>query len=332
MKRLLVLTVLLFSSLSLAIAERQLNGDVLKNEILSYIKQAGKWNYFKGAGGKSISYLAIKSSNPKGVIILSPGQGEPALKYAEVLFDMRDWGYDIFAIDHRGQGFSDRLLPNSDRCYVQNFSDYVDDFSTLVNEIVKPAQYHQAIIMAHSMGGAIATGYLKKFSGSYGISKAVLLAPMLGINTGFLNEDWARFFANKNPLDTMVAQEPFEKEKLTSSQVRFDMTTAIAKESNVTLGGITFRWIREALNYTKMLQETKDPIYVIPTLLFTAGQDKVVTPIAQHLMCGKKSSFTDSNSGSRCTVIMLDDSQHEILMEVDSIRDRALERIKKFID
>ena len=42
------------------------------------------------------------------MLVISPGQGEPALKYAELVYDLKDTGYDIFVIDHRGQGASDR--------------------------------------------------------------------------------------------------------------------------------------------------------------------------------------------------------------------------------
>jgi lysophospholipase len=90
----------------------------------------------------------------KGVLIISPGQTESSLKYAEVLYDLKDLGYSIYIIDHRGQGLSDRTLPGTTLSHVNRFKDYVDDFTTFVKDVVHPENYRHSVIIAHSMGGA----------------------------------------------------------------------------------------------------------------------------------------------------------------------------------
>ncbi len=327
MKKILSLAITIICSTSFAVRESEL-AQKLNSEILPYFENAGTWSEFKGVGNKQIRYYRIHQDNPKGVIILSPGQGEPVMKYAELIYDLRSWGYSIYAIDHRGQGFSVRLLPDSQRSHVENFSDYIDDFTKFVKEHVHPENYKTSIILAHSMGGAIATGFLQK--NPSGVSKAILMAPMLEINTGYLGEDWGSRFASAavvTGFETAIApnQHPLEKEYLTSSQERFDMNmTILDNNPNLLVGATTFRWVRESLAFTKQLRESKTSIYNIPTMMFTATDDKMVVNLGAHKICGKTLNL--------CKPIEMHGSAHEILMEKDSIRDRALDLIKSFIE
>lgn len=64
---------------------------------------------------------------------------------------------DVMIIDHRGQGRSGRLLSDTHRGHVVNFSDYVDDLAALWQQQVVPGHWRKRFILAHSMGGAIAT-------------------------------------------------------------------------------------------------------------------------------------------------------------------------------
>ncbi|MGO8654096.1 alpha/beta fold hydrolase, partial [Rhizobium ruizarguesonis] len=78
--------------------------------------------------------------------MISSGYGESFFKYREIVYDLWQEGYQVYILDHRGQGFSERLIrPNKaqeldpravkrvhDLGYVENFDDFVDDLKTFV--------------------------------------------------------------------------------------------------------------------------------------------------------------------------------------------------------
>ena len=62
-----------------------------------------------------------------GAIVISNGRTESMAGYPELIWDLHQQGYSVYILDHRGQGFSTRLLPDPQKSYVEKFEDYVDD-------------------------------------------------------------------------------------------------------------------------------------------------------------------------------------------------------------
>jgi pimeloyl-ACP methyl ester carboxylesterase len=54
-------------------------------------------------------------------------------------------GFDVLIIDHRGQGLSGRMLSDTHRGHVDNFSDYVDDLAAFWQQEVQPGPGENAI-------------------------------------------------------------------------------------------------------------------------------------------------------------------------------------------
>ncbi|RAN86063.1 lysophospholipase, partial [Bacillus sp. SRB_28] len=69
---------------------------------------------------------------------------------------------------------------------VVNFSDYVDDLAALWQQEVAPGHWRKRFILAHSMGGAIATLFLQRHQQH--CDAIALCAPMFGIVMRF--PDW----------------------------------------------------------------------------------------------------------------------------------------------
>lgn len=86
------------------------------------------------------------------VIVVCPGRIESYIKYAELAYDLFHLGFDVLIIDHRGQGLSGRMLPDTHRGHVDNFSDYVDDLAAFWQQEVQPGPWRKRYILAHSMG------------------------------------------------------------------------------------------------------------------------------------------------------------------------------------
>ncbi len=79
-------------------------------------------------------------------------------------------------IDHRGQGAPERMLSDTHRGHVVNFSDYSDDLAAFWQQQVAPGRWRKRFILAHSMGGAIATLFLQRYHRI--VDAMALCAPM----------------------------------------------------------------------------------------------------------------------------------------------------------
>ena len=334
-KTLTTLCLLVLSQTVHAVPEAQIL-QTLDQTVIPYFQSAYKTQEFRGVNQVPIKYYQRKVSNPNGVVIFSPGQSEASLKYAEFLYDIQDLNYDIYIIDHRSQGYSGRLISDPGKTHVEHFQDYVDDLTYLINEIVHPEKYKNSVLIGHSMGGAISTGYL--LQNPKKLKAALLSAPMLQINTGYFNNLSADVIATSVDIlglgniyaPTQKPYNPnsrFEDNKETSSFNRFIMKKMIYNpRPEIQVGGTTFRWLKESLQFTVQIRTNTDVKLQTPTVVFQAGHDQYVLPYGQNRFC-------EELNPQMCKLVRtgFETSQHEILMETDSIRSYAIKFIKNYI-
>lgn len=118
--------------------------------------------------GKNVvlSYVTARNeSGTRGGVVISVGHTEPIEKYAEQIHDLLGQGFSpVFALDHRGQGRSSRLLPDdSFKSHVETASDFITDFRafvTKVDEEMTASGVTKRFMHCHSMGCAIAFTYM----------------------------------------------------------------------------------------------------------------------------------------------------------------------------
>ncbi|HBT0435469.1 TPA: alpha/beta fold hydrolase, partial [Klebsiella pneumoniae] len=134
---------------------------------------------FKGVDDVPVRFVRFCAQHNDRLVLICPGRIESYVKYAEVAYDLFHCGFDVMIIDHRGQGRSGRLLSDTHRGHVVNFSDYVDDLAALWQQQVVPGHWRKRFILAHSMGGAIATLFLQRYRAH--CDAIALCAPMFGI-------------------------------------------------------------------------------------------------------------------------------------------------------
>ncbi len=325
--------VALFSGLPLAhaVPENQVAAS-LRSELIPFF-ESGKPLNFVGSRGLNIHTYAFEVPGAKRAIVIAPGRSESSLKFAEVLFDLRSLGYSMYIIDHRGQGLSDRELRSAgtpDLGYVEDFDDYVADFTKFMNQIVQPKGYEETYLLAHSMGGAISALYAASHPGAF--TKIVFNSPMFAINTapypGAIAQALAGTLtavgqgAKLAPGQKPYPESPFEGNKLTTSRSRFEMAEAlVAYKPATAVGGPSNRWVHEGLTATHQIHRLKADQIAVPTLLFQAEADQIVKLKGQDQFCDKMKS---------CRKISFPGAQHEILNEIDSTRDRAMETITSF--
>ena len=90
--------------------------------------------WFKGKGDARLrAGLFTPPRSPRGTVVLSSGHSEPIEKYFEVIDELLDRGFVVLAHDWRGQGLSQRLLPDRMKGHAIGFSDFVTDYTALLD-------------------------------------------------------------------------------------------------------------------------------------------------------------------------------------------------------
>ena len=303
--------------------------ELYDRRVRSYFEKKLKQMFFRGHDGVELRCVYRRSPESSTVLLILGGRTEFAEKYAEVMYDLRLLDMSVYSYDHRGQGMSQRLLENVDKGHVDDFDHYVEDLKIFLGEIVGPRR--KVVVLAHSMGGAIALRFQQKYPGY--LDALVLTSPMLGINCLPLTQDFTRLLSRRavedgRGHDYIIGGGPyrqirFSRNVLTSSRVRFDINQRLCRRNPVfSLGSPTNSWLYESLSACVVIAFEAEKVNV-PVLLLQSGGDRVVTAPAQKRFCLRAPS---------CRLHTFTGARHELLMEKDSLRDQALLRIREFLE
>jgi len=315
------------------------------NEVNSTIEsfwQEGTFSHFAGVDNVAINFAEFNSPNHKKCLIISPGRSEAYLKYKELSYDFFQLGFNIYIIDYRGQGLSQRMLSNPNKGYVKNFDYYADDLHHFIENIVEPncqqtlsAQKPPLYLLAHSMGGAITVRYLQKYPNK--LTAVVLSSPMIAFNNGglpnwlsnliikgadkinqwFAKEQWY-FIGQKDfqPTD-------FNNNPLTHSKSRFQRFMDLYQsEPKIQLGGVTVHWLQQAIITTENIFSNLAKIKV-PLLVIQSGADSVVDNDAQNKFCVQLHQL-QKHSCPNGKPVVIKEANHELFIESDDKREIAL--------
>ncbi|KAB8033132.1 alpha/beta fold hydrolase [Fluviispira multicolorata] len=302
--------------------------------ILPFYKSQGSTNQFLGVNDIPISCRIFENSKATVKILLCTGYNESYLKYAELIMNLFEMGFSVYCFDHRGQGFSGRFIGQEKKGYVDHFENYVEDLSFYFENIVNGHQVElPTFILAHSMGGAIATLAVcgKKIT-PYGVilsspMHAIALSPYLILEYLIysLTNIFCKLGKNKEYVfgqTDCIPFRPFEGNDVTNSKFRYEIWRKhISEIDDMQLGGPTFGWMREAIKASRSARKMGYDNNV-PILVLQAEKDSVVVNSAHDIFiksCANSEKF------------FLENAQHEILMEINPIRNKAIEQIKIFI-
>ena len=329
---LLVLILMFFSTSISAVTETDVQ-DIWETEIIPHFESLDRGSFVNKRNLEVYYYQRTERQNKKVLVIL-PGRTEAALYYSELIYDLRDSGFDIFIIDHQGQGRSDRMLQDRHKGHVFNFNDYVEDVRRLVDEVVIPqSQNKELYLLGHSMGGAIASLYLSQNPNVF--KKAVLSAPMMQINTRPYREVDARRLAltlmkmrratyyppGMGPFDP--DDYVYEGNNQTHSRARYNsIKSLLGNYADQAIGDPTVRWVFEALRVTQNIDRL-GPQIKTPILILQPAKDQTVRPERQNLFCSKSIN---------CQISRVPKAFHQPFLEVDSVRNRVINDVISFFN
>jgi len=269
----------------------------------------------------------------KGTVCLFQGRAEFIEKYFETVRDLRSRGFAVATIDWRGQGLSERTLRNSRKGYVRNFSDYIIDLETFINEVVLPDCPPPFFALGHSMGATILLTAAHR--GHRWFDRMVLLAPMIalpgarrssitraGVKVMRLMGFGSAFVPGGD--STVLAQRPFIGNLVTSDPVRYARNVAVLEaEPKLAIAWPTVAWADSAF---KTMRAMAEPGYSLkirhPILVVAAGQDQIVsTPAIDEFAIRLRAGRHLIVAGAR----------HELLMEQDRYRMQVLAAFDAFV-
>ena len=278
--------------------------------------------WFAGAGGARLwAALLPATGAARGSVVLSGGRTEPIEKYFEVAGELAGRGFTVLMHDWRGQGVSERLLPERLKGHAGDYHDFLTDYAALIaafeTRLPKPW-----VAMGHSMGGCLTALTIAK--GEDRFAAAVLSAPMFGIFTPPLKPTTARLVAGlmaKVGLGASLVAgakliappAPFEDNVLTHDPARYARNVQqILEHPDLALGPPTWGWLAFAFAATSELQRGDGPPRVqTPVTVLAAGDDNLVDNAQLRLVTERFPHHSFE---------VIPGAYHEILQETDAIR------------
>ncbi len=277
----------------------------------------------------------VDQKHSKSLLVLN-GRVESFEKYRELFFELFKQGYNIYSYDHRGQGLSSRLLPDSQIGYIEWFDDYVDDLHCIVEHFAFKENSNVSIL-AHSLGCAIALRYLQTYQ-SHSIFKALVLAsPMLGFNIPWKLRPFAIYYSqilssfSATPKYVKgygeYSDKPFENNPLSHSKIRYQWYRQLYQQRpELQLGGPGYRWVWQNLMAVKQCYLMTRQIQ-LPVLIMQAGNDLIVNNSAQDRFVSKL-----KRTNPQVQLQAISGAKHELFFESDEYRNQALTLTLNFLN
>lgn len=266
-------------------------------------------------------------ADARGTLLFAGGRGDFIEKYLEPLAHWHDRGWDVAAFDWRGQGQSRGDIAGG---HLESLDPLVDDLAALLGELNgnRPRPH---VAIGHSMGGHLLLRALAERSAA--LDAAVLVAPMLGINSAPL-PSWATrwtsallstFGWRRRPVWRAPPSAGSPRQTyLTSCRERYaDELWWWEREPGLNLGAPSWGWLEAACRSCAALTDAKLRSVGTPLLLIGTETDRLVSAPAIR----RAASLLP-----KARLKMFAGAGHEILREADPVREEALAAIDAFLD
>lgn len=302
-------------------------GETMRDVVAPYLQALCTKGMLKG----ELYYELFALPESKGTVVISHGFTESCVKFHELIYYLLQSGYDCAMVEHRGHGHSQRMGREKNVVHIASFGQYVTDFHDFVHEAVLPwAKKGPLYLYGHSMGGCIAARYLEEYPGEF--DKAVLNAPMLGLQTGGLPE-WAAIalcnvqIAFKRADRRLFFQADFDphaafEKDCATSRARFDFYHALRLDDpGLQTAAASYSWAKESILAGRQARADAGKIQ-IPLLLLQADNDTLVSYEAQE-------EFIKHVPNGR--LVRIADSKHEIYRSENAVLEKYWDLLLSFL-
>lgn len=271
----------------------------------------------------------------RGALLFLGGRGDMIEKYLEPMAHWARRGWAVSSFDWRGQGGSGRLSADPRVGHCGDFGVWVHDLKAFFEELLTENKGPH-VIVGHSMGGHLLLRAM--IERSLLPDAVVLVAPMLGLNTGPFPAGMASAVASAMCRTADPARRAWKHSEtpLQRAKMRHAMLTHCPdryadelwwrRESpEISVGPPSWRWVAEAFRSTRMLERTDALASMdVPTLVLGATADRLVSTAAIQRIVARLPDASLHVYGR--------EAAHEILREADVVRTDALARIDAFLE
>jgi lysophospholipase len=293
-----------------------------------------QWGHFENADHASIRYGFAKAAEPKAVVVFVTGYTGAAEEFFESITDLLRHGYDVWEMDWRGNGGSQRYLSNHDKVHSLGANHDAGDLYQFVSTIVSNPEGKPVFLIAHSYGGLVSLEFLHEHPDI--VQKAVLSSPAYSFPkapswmvNGLASSMCALGFGKDYAIDQ--ADYPHLEPKLlapylhTHDPERLRVPDAIFQtHPDLRVGGATWGFIAQ---FTSAVNHLTDSTYLnnikTPILICSGTSDKISDPAA-HARAAKLLPNAE--------LFTVPDGRHELMRESDDLRNAWFKKVFAFLD
>jgi lysophospholipase len=135
-----------------------------------------QWGYLTNQDGARLRFGYARASKPRAVIVFVPGFTGCAEEFFETFKDFLNRGYDVFEMDWRGNGGSERYFSdNHDKIHSLGVDRDDRDLHQFISLVSQKKIGLPIFLIAHSYGGLVALMFLHDHPGL--VERAVLSSP-----------------------------------------------------------------------------------------------------------------------------------------------------------
>ena len=268
----------------------------------------------------------------KGTVLFFPGRTEYVEKYGRAAAEYVAAGYNLAAMDWRGQGLADRALDDVATGHVDEFSDYQLDVDAMVAAVDSlEAGPLPRVLIGHSMGGCIGLRAAHRLK----LAAAAFSAPMWGIrlHAAVRPAAWvlsalsrplgfSSRYAPGTEAETYALTAEFAGNMLTRDEEMWEyMRRQLTAHPELALGGPSLHWLNRAMVEMRALMRMPAPD--MPCLTFLGGNERIVDPAAVRRRVA---------DWPGAELVVPEGAEHEILMETPEVREDFFARTIALFD
>lgn len=309
-----------------------INSPINRREIPAGVEET----IWRAADGHEIRRIdwPQRTGTLRGSLLFFPGRGDNYEKYLESLEEWALGGWRVTAADWRGQAGSGRLAGDPVTGHIDDFETWLRDLGDFW-KLWKSEREGPHVLAGHSMGGhLVLRGLAEKYVDP---DAMVLSAPMLGfigrLPTSVMHGGarlLTKLKGNKTPAwkwSEKPGEIPEGRERLlTHDDDRYaDELFWRQERPQLVMGPGSWGWVERSYASTRalfepgVLESVETPIYMIATTNDKLVAFEAIADAVRRLPNGELLQFGD-------------EARHEILREVNAVRDRAMAGAAEFLD
>jgi len=289
-------------------------------------------HWLKTADKLTIRAAHWRRDGAKGTVLMFPGRTEFIEKYGLAAEEFAKRGYAMVAVDWRGQGLADRMLPDRAIGHVNDFADYQLDVAAVVayaNDVGMPKPY---FLVGHSMGGCIG---LRALHEGLDVKAAAFSAPMWGVGlarhvraTAWSVSSISKILGFSNRLtpgqstENYLLRTTLAENGLTNDAAMFGhLKRQITTYPDLGLAGPSLHWLNESLLEMRNLASMPSPD--LPCITYLGSDEEIV----------HKGRIRDRMAAwPNGTLVEIPTGRHEMMMDAPDMRNTLYDGMAGLFD